>query len=153
MKTGLCSLGIKGEADCPENLTICCFFCSKKDTCEKKCPISDIDPEGKCDDLQEKSEIQNLNEICPTVVKDLEDLMITAKDLDEKKKKLTDQLKDVMEKYSITKWSTEKIDITYVKSSKRRTIDSKKLKADHPDIAEAYTKESDVAASVRVKVK
>ena len=41
----------------------------------------------------------------------------------------------------------------YVAPTTRTTIDSKKLKADHPDIAEAYSKTSNVSASVRITVK
>jgi hypothetical protein len=43
--------------------------------------------------------------------------------------------------------------MTYVAPTTRTTIDSTKLKKDHPEIAEQYSKTSNVSASVRVTLK
>ena len=41
--------------------------------------------------------------------------------------------------------------LTYVSPSERKTIDSKKLKEEEPEIAKKFTKTTNVKASVRIE--
>jgi hypothetical protein len=55
-----------------------------------------------------------------------------------------------MQKHDIKSFNYKSIKFTLVDAAKRQTLDAKALKADLPDIAEAYTKESEVGASLRI---
>lgn len=91
---------------------------------------------------------------------------------------ITDDVLDMMERYSIAKaaydsWidahdqqimdimkasgtksiKTEYVTITYVAPTVRKSLDSKKLKEDCPDIYDKYLKESPVKESLRIKMK
>lgn len=69
-------------------------------------------------------------------------------------KQLREELLEAMEKYGITSWNTDdgSIKATYKKSYTRTSIDSKRLKEELPDIAEEYSKQSEVKASVELKI-
>ena len=58
-----------------------------------------------------------------------------------------------MEENGIYKIETDDILITYVAPTTRESFDSKTLRAEMPEVYDAYIKISPVAASVRVKVK
>lgn len=63
------------------------------------------------------------------------------------------KLLQAMEEHGVKSFENAKVKFMYVAPTTRTTIDSKKLKADHPDIVEAYSKTSNVSASVRITVK
>lgn len=69
-------------------------------------------------------------------------------------KQLREELLEAMEKYGITSWQTEdeSIKATYKKSYTRTSIDSKRLKEELPDIAEEYSKTTEVKSSVELKI-
>ena len=69
------------------------------------------------------------------------------------KKVMKQKLQEAMETYGVKSFETPEVKFMYVAPTTRTTIDSKKLKADHPDIAKAYSKTSNVSASVRITVK
>ena len=54
---------------------------------------------------------------------------------------------------SVKKYESEKIIITYVAPSERKSIDTTKLKAEQPDIYEAYLKLSPIKESIKIKIK
>jgi hypothetical protein len=58
-----------------------------------------------------------------------------------------------MEQNGCTSFENERIKITYVAATTRTAIDSAKLKKDLPQIAEQYTKTSNVKASLRITLK
>lgn len=66
--------------------------------------------------------------------------------------KLREDLLNAMEKYNITSWETDGIKVIYKAPSKRTTIDSTRLKKELPDIAEEYSKTSDVKSSVAITI-
>lgn len=70
-------------------------------------------------------------------------------------KQIKEDLKEVMEKYNITSWKSpdETIKAIYKKATTRKTIDSKRLKEELPDIAEEYLKTSEVKSSISLKIK
>jgi hypothetical protein len=84
--------------------------------------------------------------------------MITAviqqkKELDEAEKQLKAELVKAMGTYGIKSFENDMIKMVYVAPTTRSTIDSARLKKDHPGIAEQYSKTSTVSASVRVTLK
>jgi hypothetical protein len=58
-----------------------------------------------------------------------------------------------MEANGVTSFENERIKLTYVAPTTRTAIDSAKLKKDLPEIAERYTKTSNVKASLRITLK
>lgn len=58
-----------------------------------------------------------------------------------------------MEKNGVTKFENDRIILTYVAPSTRTAIDSTRLKKELPEIAEQYTKTSNIKASLRITLK
>ena len=58
-----------------------------------------------------------------------------------------------MEDNSVYSFENEALKVTYVAPTTRTTIDSARLKKELPEIAEKYTKRSDVKASLRITIK
>ena len=71
-----------------------------------------------------------------------------------KEKELKESLLEAMKKYGITSWQTEdgSIKATYRSPSKRTMIDSSRLKKELPDIAEEYSKTTEVKESVSLSI-
>lgn len=57
-----------------------------------------------------------------------------------------------MEENGIKTWKTDKLQITYVAPSERKSLDTATLKKEMPEIAEKYSKTSKIAPSIRVKI-
>lgn len=62
-------------------------------------------------------------------------------------------IKEAMIKNNVKKFDSDSLSITLVNASVRRSIDTAALKEAHPKIAEKFMKETQVSASVRIKVK
>jgi predicted secreted acid phosphatase len=75
------------------------------------------------------------------------------KKLKEAEDSLKKSILDEMEKKGNLKLDTDEIIINYVAPTDREVFDSKKFRADMPDVYDEYVKMSPVKASVRVKVK
>lgn len=69
-------------------------------------------------------------------------------------KQLKEELLESMEKYGITNWQTEdgSIKAVYRSASTRTTIDSARLKNELPDVAEEYSKTTNVKSSVSLTI-
>lgn len=92
-----------------------------------------------------------------TRLEDIENLLRVHKaemEIYEKKEaEIKKALVKAMEENGIYKFQGETLSIAYVKAGTRNTFDSKKLKAEHPDIYEQYVKTSETAPSVRITLK
>lgn len=66
---------------------------------------------------------------------------------------LRQALMQAMEQNGVTSFENENIKVTYVAATTRTAIDSTKLKKELPEIAEKYTKTSNVKASLRITLK
>lgn len=116
----------------------------------------------RCEYLKEKPDMteqefmgigQNELTVVAQQVEKLELQLANFKKLEEQYKTMKNKLYQLMEEYDIKKWETDRIIITRTLPTKRESLDSKKLKADHPDLFETYKKVSTVAGSVRIKLK
>mgnify|MGYP001634439403 FL=1 len=145
------------NAECGKN--ICCFHCEMKETCESACSLIDeLKDSSECEDAVEVTEETSLtafnsDEKAVAIMKKIADLDRQKKALEAQDKEVRKQLTDVMNIYGVKNVENDILKITYVAESTRTTIDSAKLKKDHPDIAEKYSKTSKVSASVRISVK
>lgn len=141
-------------ADCPMGLHICCGTCEHMETCINACGTVLIGAELLCEYAEVISdEVVQFESAVPDTIKKITALIQLKKDLDEQEKQLKQKLVEAMETYGIKSFENDQIKMTYVAPTTRNTIDSTRLKKDHPDIAEQYSKTSNVSASVRVVVK
>ena len=81
---------------------------------------------------------------------DMDELELRKKEIDRQMSEITDTVKDLMRNKGIKTFENDLVKITYVAPTTRESIDSKKLKAELPDIAAKYTKTSEVKDSVRI---
>ena len=77
------------------------------------------------------------------------------KAIKEQEEKLKKSILDAMEEYGILKFEDETngLAITYVAETMRETFDSKKFKADNPEMYDEYIRMSPVKPSIRIKIK
>lgn len=142
------------NAECPKNLNICCGTCEDAETCNQCCDAVHSGEDITCPDAESiTDELVQFESAVPDTIQKITHLLHMKKDLDEQEKQLKQELLKAMETYGVKSFETNLIKMTYVAPTTRSTIDSTKLKKDHPDIAEQYSKISNVSASVRVTVK
>lgn len=139
--------------------TICCFVCEEKETCEDMCGLlMDLDreqsPLGNCDAaVEDQTGIQVFESNAAAVIQGITDIMTQKKALEDSEKALREQLEKAMNECGVKKFENELLSITYVGATTRTSIDSKALKKDLPEIAEKYSKVSNVKSSIKITVK
>lgn len=139
------------NADCPKNLNICCGTCEHSNTCVQCCELVRKGEDILCPDAEiVTDELVQFESSVPDTIKQITTLMQMKKELDEQEKQLKQKLVEAMETYGVKSFENDQIKMTYVAPTTRSTIDTIKLKKDHPSIAEQYSKTSNVSASVRV---
>ena len=110
----------------------------------------DNDANGLLPDVAEQpnlpAEVQNL-------LTGVQTLLTKEKRIADEKKALQEALLTACEAHGIKKWDNEVFSLTYVAPTTRTSIDSTALKKAHPEIAEEFTKVSNVSASIRLKLK
>ena len=67
---------------------------------------------------------------------------------------LKEEIKEAMERNNIIKWESPdgRLKVKYRSATTRTSLDSEKLKEELPDIYEEYSKTSEVASSISIKV-
>lgn len=100
--------------------------------------------------------IEFATERLPATIADAEAALIAieaeARRVKARRERLADGLRQLMERSGTKRWTGDRVTITYVAPATRQSLDTKALRADHPDIARAYTRETPTAASVRIKI-
>lgn len=138
--------------ECPKGLDICCGTCDTRNTCNVACATAD--DYRKCPDAQQMdTEVAYFRSAVPETIAQITNLIRLKKSLDDQEKLLKQELVKAMERYDIKSFENDNIKMVYVAPTTRSTIDTTRLKKDHPDIAEQYSKVSEVSASVRVTLK
>lgn len=128
----------------------CCCFCDKKDTCEIVCE----EMTNPCEEMfEEETELQVMNSAVPDVLKAITDIAIQMNKLKKQEEVFRKKLVQAMEEHGIKKFENDKLSFTYKAPTTKTTIDTTRLKKEHPKIAEEYLKTSPVSASVTIKVK
>lgn len=136
----------------------CCVSCIEKTTCKNVCELVRPDDTEEtiyqeCENASEVQEVITLEKNYPSLVQAITDVCVRKKKLEEEEKQMKEMLITAMEACHLKSWDNDQIKLTYVAPTTRKSIDSTKLKKELPDIAEQYTKESKVSASVRITVK
>lgn len=140
-----CKIAMESNNECQ----MCCFYCEKKNDCEDSC-------EGcheNCEEIVEETELDVMKSTVPDVLKTITDITVQKKKLEEQEKLMKEKLKEAMEQHGIKSFENEYVKFVYVAPTTKTTIDSTRLKKEHPDIAKEYSKTSNVSASVRITVK
>lgn len=139
------------DLECPKGLNICCHTCESWQGCDMACLEPTHDKCGYGEVINE--ELTEFQSAFPDVIGTITEIVVAKKRMEEQEKKLKEQLVKAMESYGVKAFENDHIKLTYVAPTTKTTIDSTKLKKEHPDIAEQYTKVSNVSASVRITVK
>lgn len=139
---------------CPMALTICCATCGFKANCGNCCDSISMKIPEKCIEAEVSApDIVAFQSAVPGTLQKITSLFEAKKQIDEQEKLLKAELLKAMEMYGIKSFENDHIKMTYVAPTTRTTIDTKRLKKDHPDIMEEYGKTLNVSASVRVALK
>lgn len=83
----------------------------------------------------------------------LQQYELRIKAIEEIKQSYHNAIQEAMEKSGIDKFDNDFITVNYVAPTTRTTLDTKRLKAEHPELYGEYLTESEVKASVRIKAK
>lgn len=128
----------------------CCLECEERESCKDVC--SELSPD--CEDaFNEENALATMQTEAAPVITAIAALVIQKKQIEEQEKEMRIQLMAAMEKYGVKSFENEDVKFTYVAPTTRTTIDSTKLKKDLPEVAEKYSKTSNVSASVKITVK
>lgn len=128
----------------------CCLDCEDRENCSMVC---DDLKEGCADAFEESDSLAVMQEEAGEVIKAIADLTVQKKQIEDQEKAMRAQLLAAMEKYGVKSFESDLVKFVYVAPTTRTTIDSAKLKKDLPDVAEKYSKTSNVSASVKITVK
>lgn len=138
---------------CPKNLNICCYTCKDFNNCDASC-VAEVDDYETCNKYEViHDELVQFQSAVPEVIQNITNLVVMKKQLEDQEKQLKQDLVKAMEAHGVKSFENDLIKMVYVAPTTRSTIDSTRLKKDHPDIVQQYTKTSDVSASVRITVK
>lgn len=85
--------------------------------------------------------------------KTIADLERMASEIKKKQDEMKKAILEEMEAKNVVKLDNDIVTISYIAATDRETFDSKKFKADNPDLYDEYVKISPVKPSVRIKVK
>ena len=91
--------------------------------------------------------------LAPEAVQKIVEFERMAKDIKEKETELKNAILEAMEAEGIIKIDADDVIISYVAPTDRESLDTKALRAELPDIYDAYVKISPVKASIRVKLR
>lgn len=143
---------IKCKNKCPlDKFDGCCYSCMEFATCSERCD----EHYSSCADatFDEDDALMAFNENQSMVLQQIAALVTQKKAIEAEEKRLKDALKDAMEKYGVTKFESELLNITYVAATTSSSVDTAKLKKLHPEIAAQCTKISPKSAYIKVTVK
>ena len=135
----------EGTGECGKD--ICCMDCEDRSSCDFACS------EQQGCSFYVNTEVTTLDQQVPDVIKAISDITVQKKALEEQEKIMREKLQAAMEQFGVKSFDNEFIRVTYVAATTRTNIDSTKLKKEHPEIAKAYQKVSNVKASVKIEVK
>ena len=144
---------IASESTCGKDC--CCYDCTDAKNCKTKCPTFDELGKKVVDECEEAyfADVVTLDQKVPQAIKAMTDLLTQQKELEQKVSDMREVIKAAMEQYGVKSFENDDIKITYIAPTERKTLDSTRLKKEHPEIAEAYQKVSQVKATVKVEVK
>lgn len=146
---------IASESYCGKDC--CCCDCEDSKDCKDVCHTFEL--LGKkvleeCEELeQEETDIISLDQKVPQAIRAMTDLLTQQKALEQQVSDMREVIKAAMERYGVKSFENDDIKITYIAPTERTSVDTTRLKKEHPEIAEAYKKVSQVKATVKIESK
>ena len=124
----------------------CCLECEERESCKDVC--TELSPD--CEDaFSEETALATMQTEAAGIIKSIAALTLQKKKIEDQEKKMKEQLQKAMEK----SFENETVKFTYVAPTVENRLDSKALKADLPEVAAKYTKQSPKAGYVKITVK
>lgn len=128
----------------------CCLECEERESCKDVC--TELSPD--CEDaFSEETALATMQTEAAGIIKSIAALTLQKKKIEDQEKKMKEQLQKAMEKYGVKSFENETVKFTYVTPTVENRLDSKALKADLPEVAAKYTKQSPKAGYVKITVK
>lgn len=138
-------------------------FTEQEDICPRSFSLKDFgeDCNGLCNvcwndaliGITFKAAVPTLPKETLPILKTLGELEVQSKKIKEQQETLKIDLLNAMESHGVKKWDNEVMTISYVASTTKTSVDSKKLKEELPDVFSKYSKTSKVKSSIRIKLK
>lgn len=128
----------------------CCLECEEKETCKDIC--NELSTDCK-DAFTEETALVAMQNEAAEIISHIANLSVQKKQIEEQEKALKSQLLEAMEKYGVKAFENDTVKFLYVAPTTQTRIDSAKLKKDMPDVAEKYSKTTNVSAYVKITVK
>ena len=130
----------------------CCRDCERAEICGQACQQS----RDKCGfdgpEIDTTDVIGFQNHYLGVMTK-ISDLMLAKKNIEEQEKTLKDQLRQAMEENGIKSVDSPVCRITWVAEGEVKSVDSTRLKKDHPKIFESYQKTTKRSAYIKIEAK
>ena len=146
---------IASESPCGKDC--CCYDCTDAKDCKDKCPtFAELGKKvlEECEELEQiETDVVSLDKKVPQAIKAMTDLLVQQKKLEQQVSDMREVIKAAMEQYGVKSFENDDIKITYIAETTRTNVDTTKLKKEHPEIAEAYKKVSQVKATVKIETK
>ena len=148
-----CKQAIENPTSCGK--VCCCFECEARVECPEVCArVGEIADCSGCEDaVVEEKQMVVFQSAVLKLTQTIANIATQKKALDEEDKKMREELEKAMSDYGVTNFENEFVKITHVDPTTKVTVDSKKLKAEHPYIYQKYSKVSNVSGYVKISVK
>ena len=149
-----CKQAIENPTPCGKNCC-CCFECEFKDDCIEVCPNLRVmtSPDACKDAFSEENQMTIFRSSVLAITETIANIATKKKELEAEDKKMREELEKAMSDYGVNSFENEYVKITHIDPTTKVSVDSKKLKAELPDIYQKYSKVSDVKGYVKITVK
>ena len=128
----------------------CCLECEERESCKDVC--TELSPD--CEDaFSEETALATMQTEAAGIIKSIAALTLQKKQIEEREKKMKEQLQKAMEKYGVKSFENETVKFTYVAPTVENRLDSEALKVDLPEVVAKYTKQSPKAGYVKITVR
>ena len=131
----------------------CCCDCPHEETCAESCTNEPIKCGYSYEEAEGETAIAVFQSKAIGIIKSIAELDSKKKYLEMQDAELRRKLQEAMDAHGIRSFENDLLKISYVEPTTKASIDSKKLKAELPEIAEKYTKISPVKGYVKIVVK
>lgn len=148
-----CKVAIEGAGTCGKD--ICCFECEDRGKCTEVCSsVDELNSSAECEEaIIEGNELVAFKSAVLGITQTIKNIQKEKERLDEENQRMRQELEKAMNAYGVTTFENEHVKITHVDATTKVSVDSKKLKAELPDIYAKYSKATDVKGYVKITVK
>lgn len=128
----------------------CCLECEDRANCNEICTELKYDCE---DAISEENAMVEFGKSVLTVTREIANIANEKKRLEALDETMRKELQKAMEMYGVTTFENDFVKITHVAPTTKVSVDSKKLKAELPNVYEKYSKTSNVNGYVKITAK